>query len=163
MSNQSVLEGVYQSLERVVEEYLEALDGIPDQDLATWKPAAEQQGGGEMNTLSGMSVHTSTVARWIIEHQVFGLDFPRDREFEFTAKVSQAEIVEMFDNMLRKFEGLIESDPNVNLAGPPSTVREYAPDWTKLAWLLHALDHTALHLGHAQVTRQLWLAERGNV
>jgi len=31
-----------------------------------------------------------------------------------------------------------------------------------VAWaLLHALDHTAQHLGHMQITRQLWDQERG--
>ena len=56
--SRDVLTAAYTSLERVVRDFLRALDGIPDEDLNHWKPAAEQNGGGEMNTLAAMSVHT---------------------------------------------------------------------------------------------------------
>ena len=29
-------------------------------------------------------------------------------------------------------------------------------DWTNADWLMHTIDHIALHTGHLQVQRQLW-------
>ena len=48
---------------------------------------------------------------------------------------------------------------------PTSTIRPYSERYNERGWktaevLLHALDHTALHLGHLQVQRQLWETER---
>jgi hypothetical protein len=114
-----------------------------------------------MNTLAAMSVHTVQAGAWRIVHQVFGHDYPRDRDAEFTATASRAEIDAMFDTMLRRFVELIEEQPDVDLSAMPPTIRESSPDWTKLQYLVSLVEHTALHLGHAQITRQLWLAERG--
>ncbi len=155
-----VLIATYASLEKIVREFLEALDGIPDDDLNTWKPAAEHNGGGAMNTLAAMSVHVVQAGAWRIVHQAFEHDFPRDRDAEFTATATRAEIDAMFDTMLRRFSALIEEQPDVDLNAMPPTIRESSPDWTKLRYLVSLIEHTALHLGHAQITRQLWLAER---
>lgn len=161
--SRDVLTAAYTSLERVVRDFLRALDGIPDEDLNHWKPAAEQNGGGEMNTLAAMSVHTVQAGAWRIVHQVFDQDYPRDRESEFTATASRAEIDAMFATMLRRFAEMIEERPDIDLSAMPPTIRETSPDWTKLQYLVSLVEHTALHMGHAQITRQLWLAERGGV
>jgi len=45
------------------------------------------------------------------------------------------------------FEDLGKSRP-----APGRPGREFTVGWS----LLHALEHAGLHLGHAQITRQLW-------
>lgn len=160
MSNRVVLEATYASLEKLVTAFLEAIDGIPDDDLSTWKPSAEQQGGGEMNTLAAMSVHTAEAAAWRIVHQIFGHDYPRDREAEFSVTASRKEIDERFATLLSRFVELIELELDVDLATLPPTIHEDHPDRTRMDWLVSTIDHTALHLGHAEIHRQLWLAER---
>lgn len=160
MSNRVILEATYASLEKLVAAFLEAIDGIPDDDLNTWKPSAEQQGGGEMNTLGAMSVHTAQAATWRIVHQIFGQNYPRDREAEFSASASREEIDERFGTLLSKFAELIEADPDVDLTSLPPTIHVDHPDRTRMDWLVSTIDHTALHLGHAEIHRQLWLAER---
>lgn len=155
-----VLTTAYAILETLVDQFRAALDGIPDDDLNTWKPGAEQHGGGDMNTFAVLGVHTVAAARWRIENQVFDRGYVRDRESEFTATATRAELDAQFATMLEVFGGLIESDEAVDLDALPTTPREDHPDWTRLRWLLTAIEHTALHLGHAQIHRQLWLAER---
>lgn len=161
MSSKSVLTAAHKRLTDITEAYLEALDGIPDDDLANWKPTAASQDVGEMNTFSGMSMHTVSVARFIWEHQIFGNDIPRDRTREWTAKLTNAEITEAFDNMLRRLGELIEEQPEVDLEAPATTPLAFAHDWNKMIWLIESVDHTSTHLGHAQIHKQLWLAERG--
>lgn len=156
-----ILRDSLQQLEKLVNEYREALDGIPDDDLNTWKPAAERSGGGEMNTFAAICYHAGQAASWRIVHQIFEQAYPRDRDSEFSATASRAEIDEMFETLLSRFTDFIESQPSVDLSVLPPTIRRDSPDWTKMAYLVNTIGHTALHLGHVQIHKQLWLAERG--
>ncbi|MCA9833261.1 MAG: DUF664 domain-containing protein [Thermomicrobiales bacterium] len=160
MTCELVLRAAHQSLGKLVKEYLEALDGISDEDLNTWLPGAVSNGGGEMNTFAAMSVHVIGAGSWMLFHQVFGEEVARDREAEFHATATRQEIDDLFATMLSRLADHIESDADLDLYSLPPTIRETVPDWTRAAWLFHAIDHTALHLGHAQIQRQLWLAER---
>ena len=160
MSREQLLRSAHRSLTELVRAYQEALEGIPDNDLNTWLPVAASSGGGEMNTLAAMSVHVIGAANWMIFHQVFGEDVPRDRAAEFQATTTRAEIDDGFATLLARFADRIESSDDIDLYAPPPTVREAQPDWDRATLLFHAIDHTALHLGHLQIHRQLWLAER---
>ena len=163
MNNKPVLDTTYMLLEKLAEDFLASLEGIPESDLNSWKPSAEQQGGGAMNTFAALAVHMVAAARWRIEEQTFDVPYPRDRDSEFTATASRVEIDELFGTMLSEFRKLIASDRDVNLNSLPGRPREDNPDRTRLDWLLSAIDHTALHLGHEQIHRQLWVAERANM
>lgn len=159
--SEPILRATQASLKSLVGEYLEALDGIPDEDISTWKPSVEQHGGGEMNTLAGLSVHTALAGTWMLVHQIFGEDFPRDRDTEFQATATRAEIDDLFAQMLTRFNSLIESNPDIDLSAPATTRRPTRPDANKAEFLIHVADHTAQHLGHAQIHKQIWLVERG--
>lgn len=162
MDSTPILNTTYMLLTNLADQFLESLDGIPENDLNSWKPSAEQQGGGEMNTFAALAVHVVAAARWRIEEQTFDIHYPRDRENEFSATATKAEIDEFFSTMINEFRTLIASDREVDLTSLPGTIREDDPDRTRLDWLLSAIDHTALHVGHVQIHRQLWLAERAN-
>lgn len=149
-------------LEFLVAQFLEALDGIPDEDLATWKPSAAVNGGGEMNTLAALAAHTASAGQWMLFHQVYGDEMSRDRDSEFRAVATRAELEEIYERWLARFRERIDEAAEVDMRSMPPTIRESHPDWTRLHWLLHMIDHTALHVGHAQIHRQFWLAERAN-
>lgn len=158
----TILDAAYDALEKLLSGYRTALDGIPDSDLASWKPSAEEEGAGEMNTLAALAVHTVSAGGWMLHHQVFGDDLPRDRDAEFRAVATRDEIDAIFDAWLGSFRERIDAGEEVDLAAMPPTIRESIPDWTRAHWLFHMIDHTALHLGHTEIHRQLWLAERGD-
>jgi hypothetical protein len=67
----------------------------------------------------------------------------------------------MFNEWLAGFRERIERDDQPDLTSLPDSPREDFPDRTRLDWLLTMIDHNALHIGHVQIHRQLWLAERG--
>lgn len=156
-----ILNATCDALEKLLLDYQAALDDIPDGDLASWKPAAETAGAGEMNTFAAMAVHTAAAGGWMLHHQVFGDQVPRDREAEFQAIATRDEIDAVFEGWLASFRERIERGDEVDLTAMPPTIRDSIPDWTRMHWLLHMIDHTALHLGHAQIQKQLWLAEHG--
>lgn len=162
MSNQVIFSATRKSLHKLVNAFLVTLDGIPEEDLNSWKPAAAANGGGEMNTLGALAVHTAEAAAWMIEQQTFGEDFDLSRVVDWNVITNREEINALFDTMLARFDELVIANPDVNLGDLPVNVRPSLPDWERAAWLMHAIDHTAEHLGHAQITRQLWLAERNS-
>ena len=152
---------VVEVVENLVTDFLSALDGIPDEDLASWKPAVSREGGGEMNTLAAMAVHTASAGRWMFVHQVCGEDLDRDRDAEFHAVATRAEIEAHFQEFLdamRERACVLES---TDLDQMPPTIRPNHPTWTRAHWLFHMVEHTGIHVGHAQIHRQLWEAEKG--
>lgn len=162
MNSVPVLNTSLMLLENLSDLFLKSLDGIPENDLNSWKPSAEQQGGGDMNTFAALAVHVVAAARQRIEELTFDVPYPRDRDSEFTATATKAEIDELFSTMISEFRGLIATNQDIDLTSPPARPRADHPDRTRLDWLLSALDHTGLHVGHVQIHRQLWLAERAS-
>lgn len=161
MDARTPLNAAYDMLSVLLSSYQTALDGIPDDDLNGWDASATENGGGEMTRLGPLGGHVVGAGTWMLEHQVFGLDSPRDRDQEFVTPHTRAELDAMFATMLTRFRELIDTHGDVDLAALPPTIRDTVPDWNRMMWLLHMIDHTALHVGHAQIQRQLWLAERG--
>lgn len=156
------LNAAYDMLAVLLSSFQAAMDGIPDDDLNGWDASATQNGGGAMTRLGPLGGHVVGAGTWMLEHQVFGLDSPRNRDQEFVKPHTRSELDAMVVSMLARFRELIDTQGEVDLAAFPPTIRESVPDWNRMMWLLHMIDHTALHVGHAQIQRQLWLAERGD-
>jgi len=147
-------------VQALVDDILATLDGIPDDDLASWLPAAAENGGGEMNTFAAIAIHTASAARWMLNHQVLGQDHPRDRDAEFHAVATREEIDRLYDTWMTEMTACLARLDDIDLTALPPTPRDSRPGWTRADWLLHIVEHTGLHLGHLQVQRQLWEAER---
>jgi hypothetical protein len=154
---------IYDVTETLIIDIMKTMEDIPEATLNTWKPAAEQQGGGEMNTFAALGVHTASAGRWMLVHQVFGEDFTRDREAEFHATATRAEIEAGFQEFLGDMRKRLEKLDDVDLSQMPPTVRPNHPTWTRSHWLLHMVEHTGIHLGHLQIHRQLWEAEQNGL
>jgi hypothetical protein len=121
----------------------EALDWVPDDD---------------MNSFCVLVVHTTGSARFWIG-TALGDPPNRNRDLEFQARgLSIAELKGRFAALEAYVRDVLESRTLADLAVTHSVpnrdreVRRVSAGWA----LLHALEHTGLHLGHAQITRQLW-------
>jgi hypothetical protein len=159
------MKGLGRATETVVralaDDILATLDGIPDEDLGTWKPAAAtDEDGGEMNTFAAIAIHTALAGRWMVNHQVFGEEVTRDRESEFHAAASRSEIEALYAAWMEDLSARLATLERIDLDAPPLTPRANRPGWTRGDYLLHMIEHTGLHLGHLQIQRQLWQAER---
>ena len=88
----TIATAIYDVMESLIADILKTIEDVPDNDLNTWKPAAEEQGGGPMNTFAAIAIHTASAGRWMIAHQVFGEELARDREAEFEATATGDEI-----------------------------------------------------------------------
>lgn len=128
----------------------EAIAGL-DEAALDWKP------GEGMNSLTVLVTHTAWAERYWVGVMAGGDLFVRDRPAEFLAQGQTAvSLKTLLDNTLahsqQTLAALKMTDLGRGMASPMHDKRPFSIAWS----LLHALDHTAEHVGQMQLTRQLW-------
>lgn len=131
------------------------LEGLP-QEALDWRPI---EGEGELatNSLTAMAVHLAGSETYWMKEVIGGKKIVRDRDAEFVTK------------------GLSVSELQAKIGASGKLAMEILPRLTEkhleegrkwrdrpvsVRWcILHLIEHYALHLGHMQLTRQLWLAK----
>ena len=147
-------------LRTLVNDLFAAIDGIPDEDFNTWKPAAARDDGHGMNTFAALAIHIVYAAEHMTLHAVGGQPSQRNREAEFEATGSLDEIRTRYDKWLDAVHNLVADFSDADLNRESHSERYTERGWKTAEILFHALDHTALHVGHLQIQRQLWEAEQ---
>jgi uncharacterized damage-inducible protein DinB len=135
-------------------EILEALEGLPSAAL-DWSP------GQDMNSISVMVVHLTGAERYWIGDVAAQDPSNRDRDAEFQVHDLEVDFVKkrLADNL--DYARTVLSA--FALEDLQATRRARGEEVVTVAWaLLHALDHTTLHLGQIQLTRQLWEQSRNS-
>jgi len=144
-----MLKDYFDRLQALHADIQRTIEGLP-QDALDWSP------GPDMNSLAVLAVHTAGAERYWIG-DVAGQDpSGRDRAAEFrTQGMDAAALTARLDAALAHsravLEGLTLSDLDA-LRPSSRDGREYTIAWA----LAHALGHTAVHVGHMQIIRQLW-------
>lgn len=138
----SLLRGTHETATR-------ALDGLPPEAL-DWAP------GPDMNSLTVLATHTAGAERLLIGSMFGGKPARRDRDKEFAAAgATAADLIRLLDEALAESEAVLSGMGLADLEGitrSPISGREFPVSWA----LLHGLEHTANHVGHMEITRQLW-------
>lgn len=148
-----------------VQHYLERIEDLRGQIAAlikdlpaealNWRPV-EGDDDHVTNSLAVMAIHAAGAEHFWL-HEVVGREPPtRDRDAEFVATAEDAAplLVKLEEND-RKSRAVLENLTAEELAGSRTVRgRELTVRWA----ILHVIDHTALHLGHMQITYQLWNA-----
>jgi uncharacterized damage-inducible protein DinB len=126
--------------------------GLPAQAL-NWRPI-EGKDDQATNSLAVLVAHSTGAERFWIAEVVGGRPMARNREAEFTqAANSSAEIIQLLEQTARQTREVFSSLSDADL----DEARRAEGHTVPVRWcLLHVVDHTALHLGHMQITRQLW-------
>ena len=140
-------------LDRFHELFTEVEKSLVDlpQEALDWKPAAD------MNSICVLIVHQTGSTRYWVGDVAMGDPSHRDREAEFHAngldvKALKQRIQDVEAYLQSAFEKLGLQDLET-LRTTSRGDRKFSVAWA----LTHALEHTAIHLGHIQVMRQLWL------
>jgi len=128
---------------------LKALDGLPPAAL-DWTP------GSDTNSISVLVFHLTGAERYWIGDVAAQDPTERDRDAEF-------KVHEVGTDVLKK--RLTDNTEYARIALEKFTIQDLeatrvsARDGREftVAWaLIHALEHSTLHLGQIQLTRQLW-------
>ncbi len=131
-------------------------DGLPTEAL-DWVP------GPNMNSFCVLTAHVAGSTNHMIRHFVGGMESNRDRPAEFAAFGLDAAALKTRLVESREFvRGVLETLTLDEMA-TTHQIKDRDRDYTKAGWLLHALEHVGLHVGHAQITRQLWDQKQASV
>jgi hypothetical protein len=125
------------------------LDSLPDEAI-DWKS------GSEMNSVAVIIVHLTGAERFLIGDVVMGESSGRNREAEFKVSgLTREDLVKRLNDteayMAAAFEKLTLADLETFRIHPRHG-NQVLVAWT----VLHALEHASTHVGHINITVQLW-------
>ena len=153
-------------MEQFFSDYLDRLQSLHDDMKRTFeglpKAALDWVPGPGMNSLCVVVVHVAGAERYWIGDVLAQDPSGRVRETEFHLKgLDVVMLEERLDGSLVYVRGVLEELTLDKLGAQRVSVqdsRTYTAGWS----LAHVLEHTALHLGHTQLTRQLWEQQQGS-
>jgi len=124
-----------------------ALEGLPPEAL-DWSPK------DGVNSITALIVHLTGSQRFLFGDVIAKQDINRDRDAEFRAKgIAPEELKKRLNDNLTYIADILEPLTLTDL----DTKRTMRTREVTLGWVIgHALKHTASHLGHIQVMRDLW-------
>lgn len=135
------------NLQELHNDILNALKDLPPAAL-DWSPAPD------VNSINVLVVHTVGAQRFLIGEAVGGDPANRDREAEF--KIQGLDAKELTQHLNESYE-YIRSVLDSLTVDDLTSVRDFRGRERSVAWILgHALKHTATHMGHIQLMRQVW-------
>jgi len=137
------------NLQEMHAEVRNAISGLPQNGL-------DWNSGADMNSLNVLAVHLIGAERYWIGDVIAGESSGRDRASEFRVQgLSENDLVQKLSDLENYVRQALETFAVQDLGEKrtsPRDGREVTVGWA----LCHALKHTALHVGHIQLTRQLW-------
>jgi hypothetical protein len=144
-------------LTRLVEYTFEQLEGVPEMDLNAWKPRQELE---DINTFYALALHTVSAGEYWLLHGAGGQSTDRNREAEFRSSGTLTALKTWYEPWLSDSRDVLGSLTDLDLAREVK-VRD-RPDevFTVADCIVHTVEHTATHVGHLQIQRQLWDAEQ---
>lgn len=145
---ESFMSDLTDRLTRLHEQMREALSGLPVEAL-NWVP------GPEMNSLAVLAAHTAGAERYWIGDIAGQEPSGRVRSAEFEANAASVDdLLSLLDNSLAHSRSVL-ARLRLDELGETRTLpdgRSCSVGWA----ILHALEHTGVHTGHIELTRQLW-------
>jgi uncharacterized damage-inducible protein DinB len=147
------LENYLGRIEDLRQQVGELIADLPPEAL-NWRPI-EGDDEHAINSLAVLAVHVAGAEHFWVAEVIGGYPPSRDRDAEFATQANDASdllrrLEEVGAETRQVFSSLTESDLD--------STREARGRTVSVRWgILHIIDHTALHLGHMQITYQLWL------
>lgn len=142
-------------MEELWDQVKSLLAGLP-QEALDWRPI---EGEGELatNSLAAIVVHLAGSGTFWMKEVIGGRKIDRHRDAEFGAKGLS------FSELEAKI-GAAAKLPVEILSALTEEQLEEGRKWkdrsVNVRWcILHVIEHIAQHIGHMQLTRQLWLAK----
>lgn len=125
---------------------------VPPEAL-NWRPD-EGSEDHAMNSLAVMAMHVAGAEHFWLGEVVGRLPATRNRDAEFeTVAADTAVLRQTFETVHEQTRRILQNLTQADLDGTrQARDREVPTRWA----ILHVIDHTALHLGHMQITAQLW-------
>ena len=148
------IQGYLTTLGELQDQMKKLLEGLP-QEALDWRPIP---GEGKLatNSFSGIIAHLAGSEMFWMKEIIGRQPIQRDREAELVTRgVSVSELMARLDAAARSAEENLSPLTESQL----EEARKFRDRSVLVRWaILHVIEHMAQHLGHMQLTRQLWLA-----
>ena len=123
------------------------------QEALNWRPD-EGSDDHAINSIAVLATHAAGAEHFWIGEVVGGLPATRDRTAEFETVVADTAVLQQrLHTVGQQTRTILQGLALEDLDGTRQARDRTVP--TRWA-ILHVIDHTALHLGHMQITAQLW-------
>lgn len=135
------------NLQELHNDVVKALEGLPAEAL-DWSPKTG------VNSITALVVHMTGAERFLFGEIIGGQSLNRNRDAEFLTKNMTLEtLMQRLADNRRYIAGVLEPLTLVDLEGK----RILRSREVTVGWVIgHALKHTATHLGHIQVMKDMW-------
>jgi uncharacterized damage-inducible protein DinB len=142
-------------LEELRNQVKSLLEGWP-QEALDWRPI-EGEGEFATNSLTAMVVHLAGSETFWVKEIIGGKNIVRDREAEFVTKgLNLMELRTKIEAAAKVTADILSALTEKQL----EELRKWRDRSVSVRWcILHVIEHIAQHLGHIQLTRQLWMAK----
>jgi uncharacterized damage-inducible protein DinB len=130
-------------------------DGLPA-DALNWRPL--EKSITDTNSLYVMATHVIGSEAWWLQQIIGGTDVQRNRDAEFVAAgESFTPLRERMEAVAAQSEAVLNKLSAADLDGErDTTLGRHTVRWC----ILHVIEHTSRHIGHIELTRQLWEKEK---
>ena len=149
------IRGYLTTLNELQDQIKSLLEGVP-QEALDWRPI---QGEGELatNSLAAVITHLAGSETYLMKEIIGRQPVQRDREAEFVTRgVNVSALKTRLEAAAKNAEEVLSPMTEGQLdEGRKLRDRQVTGRWS----ILHVIEHTAQHVGHMQLTRQLWLAK----
>ncbi len=157
----SELDNYLQRIEDLRGQVSQLVAELPAEAL-NWRPLGGPLEGEDeraTNSLALLAAHVAGAEHFWIGEVVGGRPATRDRDAEFATEATDgAELIRLLEQVGAETREILTGLSPEALNG----TREARGRTVPVRWgILHVVDHTALHLGHMQLTYQLWSGGRG--
>jgi uncharacterized damage-inducible protein DinB len=149
------IQGYLTTLNELQDQIKSLLEGLP-QEALDWRPI---QGEGELatNSLAAVITHLAGSENYFMKEIIGRQPIQRNREAEF---VTRGVNVSALKTQLEAAAKSAEEVLSPMTEGQLEEGRKFRDRQVTVRWsILHVIEHTAQHVGHMQLTRQLWLAK----
>ena len=146
----SELDNYLQRIEDLRGQVRDLIADLPAEAL-NWRPIENEA----TNSLTVLATHVAGAEHFWIAEVVGGRPPTRDRDAEFATQATDAsELVRLLEDTGAETREVFAALTEADLDG----TREASGRTIPVRWcILHVIDHIALHLGHMQLTYQLWM------
>jgi uncharacterized damage-inducible protein DinB len=133
------------------EQIRDAIQNLDD-EAVNWHPFLKGT-----NSVYAILCHLAGSENYWVGQIIDGKTVDRDREAEFRASGHLSEIVDRWEEVGRASQKILSKLNSSQLGETRTVTIRPAPGSATVRWcILHQISHCALHLGHIQLTRQLW-------
>ncbi|MEP7357809.1 MAG: DinB family protein [Anaerolineales bacterium] len=146
-------------LKQIERQAREVLEGLPA-DALNWRPLPDAAGADShaTNSLAVVVAHLAGSVRYWVGEVAGGRPAHRDRDAEFRVQAADvSELIQRVTEAAEYSQAVLAKLPAEHL---DEMVERNGKPISRRHAIVHALTHASVHLGHMEITRQLWEASR---